>query len=135
MKRPAFVVRNQRRGATAVEMAFVLPVLLLLLFGAYELGRANMMMHTCEAAAYEGARTGIIPGATAAECVAAAQRVLATAGVSRATIDVLPNNLADDTDTVAVSIEIKFAENTIIAPIFMGDGAILRKCEMTREQL
>ena len=53
---------RRRVGALAVEVAMCLPILLMVLFGCYEVARANMLVHATESAAYEGARVGIIPG-------------------------------------------------------------------------
>ena len=52
---------SNRRGALTVEVAICLPLLLITLFGLYELSRANMIRHAVESAAYEGARSGILP--------------------------------------------------------------------------
>ena len=49
-----------RRGAAAVELAFVAPFLALLLMGMFELGRAIMAKETLCNAARKGCRTGII---------------------------------------------------------------------------
>ena len=57
----------RRQGAAVIEMALTLPVLFLLLFACYEFGRANMIRHTAQGAAYEAARVAIVPGATRAE--------------------------------------------------------------------
>jgi len=45
-----------------VEFALILPVFLLLLFGAIEFGRAYFTLHLLTNAAREGARTGVVPG-------------------------------------------------------------------------
>ena len=42
-----------RRGASTVELALVLPIFFTLLFTAYEFGRANLMRHGAESAAYD----------------------------------------------------------------------------------
>ncbi len=47
---------RSERGAAAVEMALVLPVLLLLLLGIVEFGRAFQVQATLAAAAREGVR-------------------------------------------------------------------------------
>lgn len=47
---------DQRRGAVAVEFAVVAPVLVAILFGMVELGRAFEMQNMLEVAAREGAR-------------------------------------------------------------------------------
>lgn len=126
---------QQRRGVTAVEMAMSLPVLFLFVFAAYELGRANMVMHTTEASAYEGCRIGILPDSTAADCEAAARNLLATAGVRNATVTVEPTDLTTDTETVSVTISVSYSDNTILAPLFMSGQPMIRTCEMTRERL
>ena len=47
---------GERRGAVAVEFAIVAPILLALVFGLIELGRAFEMQNLLEVAAREGAR-------------------------------------------------------------------------------
>ncbi len=49
-------VRRERRGAVAVEFAIVAPILVAILFGLIELGRAFEMQNLLEVAAREGAR-------------------------------------------------------------------------------
>ena len=44
-----------RHGATTVELALVLPVLFIIVFGSFEFSRLNMLKHLAEVAAYEGA--------------------------------------------------------------------------------
>lgn len=129
-----FAFRRPRSGVTTVEFAFTIPVLFLFVFAAFELGRANMMMHTAEAAAYEGARTGIIPGAQADECITAARQILGTCGIGQAGVEVTPENLDTISEDVAVEVSVSFKDNTILAPLFMGDSVIERTCRMTRER-
>jgi Flp pilus assembly protein TadG len=126
---------SSRRGATAVEFAMTAPLVFLLLFGALELSHANMVFNTTEAAAYEGAREGIVPGASAADCVAAAQRILDISRIRGATISVTPADLATDTNTITVSIAVPYASNTIVAPVFTETLRISGTCELNREKL
>lgn len=51
---------TQRRGATLVEAAFVLPAFLLLLFGIFEYGRFLMTRQLMNNAAREGARWAVM---------------------------------------------------------------------------
>jgi Flp pilus assembly protein TadG len=46
------------RGTSAVELALVLPVFLMLVFGTVDLGQAVMLYSMCSQGAREGARTG-----------------------------------------------------------------------------
>lgn len=56
--------RTQRVGAVAVEMAIVLPLLLVLVFGIIEFGRAMMVQQILVNTAREAARRAVVPGAT-----------------------------------------------------------------------
>jgi Flp pilus assembly protein TadG len=60
-------------GAAAVEMALVLPLLFLLIFGIIEFGFIFNRYITVTHAAREGVRVYALPGKTAADGVAAAQ--------------------------------------------------------------
>ena len=127
---------KQRRGVTAVEFALTVPILFAFLFATYEFGRANMMRHTAEAACYEGCRVAIVPGATAAEAIAAAEAILGTAGITDAQVNVTPATLQPDSPTVSVNITMRFQDNMLIFPTFLGEGASVdRTCELSREVL
>ncbi len=52
-------LRLARRGAHIVEMALVLPILIMVVFGIIEFARANQIRQAVKQAAYEGARVGI----------------------------------------------------------------------------
>ena len=125
--------RSQRTGATAVEFSLTLPILLIFLFATFELGRGNMMLNTTEAAAYEAARVAIVPGATVAEAEAAAELILATAGVEVSDFSIVPANLDTASDSVAVTIDVSFAENSLFVPNFLDTARFVRTCELSRE--
>ena len=63
-------VSQRRTGAVMVEFVIVAPLLFLFFFAAFEFCRVAMIRHTADNAVYEGARIGIIPGATADEAAA-----------------------------------------------------------------
>ena len=125
--------RNQRTGALTVEMALCFPILLTVLFGCYEMAKANMLVHASESAAYEGARVGIIPGATAAQIEAAAGRVLRSMGITTYSVNVTPNVISVDTQRVEVEIGVPFRDNTMIPPLFVDDPTFRASCELSRE--
>ena len=127
--------RVSRRGATTVEFALTAPLLFLILFGSLELSHANMVFNVTEAAAFEGAREGIVPGATAAECQAAAQRILGISKISGANVTVNPGNLNTSTQSIVVTITVPYARNTIVTPFFTNGLQIQRSCTLDREQL
>lgn len=126
---------RSRVGAVTVEVALCLPVLLLFLFGAYELGRANMLLHATESAAYEGARIGILPGANNAKIEAACESILRSVGVQDFNVIVEPANLNNATEKVKVRVEVPFQNNTTIGTFFVDDPTFQGECELSREVL
>lgn len=126
-------LRKKQSGALTVEFALTLPVLLIILFGAYELGRANMMRNTAEAAAYEGARRGIIPGGTSDDVRDAAEFILSTSGVRSSNIRITPANIDRTTDRVVVEIDVPMDENSIMPSFFTGQITFTGRCELNRE--
>ena len=60
----AHFVRRRRSGNALLDLAFVLPILLMLTFGAVEYGYALYIKHALQGAAREGARAAIVAGAT-----------------------------------------------------------------------
>ncbi|MDG2014697.1 MAG: TadE/TadG family type IV pilus assembly protein [Pirellulaceae bacterium] len=127
--------RQTRKGAAAVEFAMVLPVLFLLLFGCYEFGRANMIRHTTQAAAYEAARVAIVPGATAREARQTAAYFLSTSGVRLFDIDIKPRIIRDNTKTVRVKISVRMRENSSIGLLFSEAAVFEGDCILNRETL
>ena len=111
-------VRACRKGATAVEFALTAPVFFLFLLAAFEFGWLNVIRHTADNAAYEAARTAMVPGATAAEARAKADGLLNIVGARGARVTVTPPVLKTDTDQVTVAIDIPMSRNGIIVPRF-----------------
>ena len=64
---------SDRRGATAVEFALVAQVLFVIVLGAVEFSRLNMIRNLAQDAAYFAARDSMVPGASEAETIAAAR--------------------------------------------------------------
>ncbi len=97
--------RRQRRGTLTVEMAFVIPVVLLFFFGMWEWSRVEMVRHVCQNACFEGARMGTLPGYTPSEIETEVADILELYCVRGATVNasIDPGNGAS---TVSVSIPI-----------------------------
>lgn len=68
------------KGQAMVELALVLPILLVLVMGIIDMARAYSVLQVVTNAAREGARVAIIPTATAANVTAAVNNYLAPAG-------------------------------------------------------
>lgn len=117
-RRPTRRGRSTRRGAAAVEFAIVAPVFFILVIAAFEFGRINVIRHTADNAAYEAARRSMVPGATAAEATAEAQRILRIVGTRGAKVSVNPATLGPDVDKITVTVDVPMNQNGWITPRF-----------------
>src|SRR6185312_2126244 len=98
--------RDARTGAVAVEFAITAPIFLVFLLAAFEFGWLNVMRHTADNAAYEAARSAIVPGATSGEALAKANSILNVVGARGAKINITPNNITNSTTEVTVAIDL-----------------------------
>ncbi len=102
---------RNRKGQATVEMALLLPVVLLVLFGIAEFGRAFAAYLALQHAAREGARLGVT-GATDLEII---QRVYDSAPVldpSRLSVTIVPaegSRSSGDYLTISLSYSFDFA--------------------------
>ena len=125
--------RISRCGALTVEMALCLPILLMVLFGGYELAHANMILHSTESAAYEGARTGIIPGATSEKIETSVRQLLLAVGIKNFNVAVSPAIIDETTETVTVNVSVPVRENMSFPAFFLKDPTFRGRCELSRE--
>jgi hypothetical protein len=116
-------------------MGLVLPVVFAILFASYELARANLLRHVARASAYEGARVGILPGASAADIRAVVNRSLGTVGVRGADVTITPESIQARSPKVRVDVSIDAAPNFLTAPFFFRGAAFSGDCELSREVL
>lgn len=70
-----------RQGAAIVELAIVMPVLLLMVFGIIEFGQVAFVRHGLINAATQGARAASLPGATVASVRAVVDRAIEDGGL------------------------------------------------------
>ena len=122
-----------RRGASAVEMAFVAPLIFLLFFAGIEFSRANMMLNVADNAALEGARMGIIPGAESNDCDLAAQKQLDQVQVKNYTVNVSPSTITQTTSEVTVSVTIPLEDNLLPMSKFFVGQDLVRAVTLRRE--
>ncbi len=107
-----------------MEFAITAPVFFLFLLAAFEFGWMNVIRHTADNAAYEAARTVMVPGATAAEATTKATNLLNTIGARGAVVSITPAVLAPETDQVTVDIRIPMNRNGLILPRFTSAKTI-----------
>jgi Flp pilus assembly protein TadG len=80
---PARRLSASRRGAAAVEMAIILPLLAMMILGLMEYGWVFLKVSQVNMAARQGVRVAVRPDATEADVDAAVENMMATAGMSK----------------------------------------------------
>jgi Flp pilus assembly protein TadG len=128
--------RKKRRGAAVVEFAVVAPVFITLVFGMIEYGRMVMVQQMLTNASREGARVGVLDGATTAECQSAVTTYLSNAGVSGTTVTVTPNppSSAGYGAPVTVTVTVPFSQvSWLPTPMFLSGKTLTATSVMRRE--
>lgn len=90
---------STRRAAVAVEFAFVLPFLMILVLGMFEIGRGIMVKEFLSDASQKGCRTGALPGKTNADITNDVADIMRDSNVTGYTVTVLVNGVAGDVTT------------------------------------
>jgi Flp pilus assembly protein TadG len=128
--------RKYRRGAAAVEFAFVAPLFFLLVLGMVEFGRMVMVQQIITNGSREGARIAVLDGTTTAEVTAAVENYLASAAVTGATVTVTPNppNTAGFGEPVTVAVSVPFGQvSWLPSPMFLSGKTLSATTVMRRE--
>lgn len=124
---------RRRWGAATVEVALTAPLLIMLVFGGIEISRANMLRNAAQIAATEGAREGILPGATAQKCVNRAQTELGMLQVVDATVQVSPATITDSTPEVTVIVSIPMSKNSLPLAKFLLGKDLIQTIKLSRK--
>jgi len=122
--RKSFRQAQQRHGAAIVEFAVVSPILILMILGMIDVGRAVMVQNLLTNAARDGARAAVLDGASASAIESEVESFLAASSVSGATVTVSPNPLTTATqgDPVTVTVQVPFSSVSWLpaSPYFAG---------------
>lgn len=106
MKRFALIRGN--RGNAVLEMALVMPLLMVVCFGITEFGRAWTTVSVITSAAREGARLAVVTAPNIPAVEARVREVCDAAGVDPATITVTPPDPNDPERRVTVTVVTNF---------------------------
>ena len=135
-RRSARTNRQNRRGVAAVEMAFVSPILVLMVLGIIEFGRMSMVQQTITTASREGAREAVVDGSTQSDVTAIVNSYLAPAGISGANVSVSrdPGGTVLHGAPVAVTVSVSFSDvSWLPVPHFVG-GKVLNSTSVMRRE-
>ncbi|MEN1678873.1 MAG: TadE/TadG family type IV pilus assembly protein [Planctomycetota bacterium] len=128
--------RHGRAGTAVVEFAIVAPVFVLILLGLIEFGRMAMVQQVITNSAREGARIGVLDGATVASVSAKVDNYLAAAGINGASVTVSPNppDSAKYGESVTVNVSVPFGSvSWLPTPKFIGNQMLSAESIMRRE--
>jgi Flp pilus assembly protein TadG len=116
---------RKRRGAAAVEFAFVAPVFFLLIFGMIEFGRMVMVQQILTNASREGARKAVLDGSTATDVNNTVIALMNDAKITVGTGNIImtPTNPASANygDPVTVTVTVPFSQvSWLPAPMLLS---------------
>jgi len=119
-------MKRADRGQTLVEFALILPILLLMLIGIFDFGRAVFIYNAISNGAREGARYGIIHPTDVAEIEAraVAQTALIDLGDPNLTITVETPDGTGRGDPLTVTMQYDFYAVTPFLSIVWGGGSL-----------
>jgi len=124
--------KREEKGQTLVEMAIVLPLLILLLFGIFEFGRVGHAYLTLNYAAREGARLGVtgVDDDAVRERVENAASTLETGDIEFETDPSYGERASGDEFTVLLEYDldlyIPFADDIISNPLTLQGRSVMR---------
>ncbi len=97
---------STRKGAAVIELAVVLPVLLLILLATIEITSMTFLKQSLKIAAYEATRIALVPNSELANVEAGAQEILNTRKVKDFTIEITPSDFADRPYGTSITVKV-----------------------------
>ena len=118
---------HERRGVAAVEFALVLPVIVLLLLGSLEMGRAVMVRHVMEETARAGCRVAVFENGTKQDVLDIVETAMTAANLYdyTVTIDPDPPENLEAFQAVTVTVSIPYANVSWLPGSNYLDGAVV----------
>jgi Flp pilus assembly protein TadG len=107
--------RARSRGVSIVEMALVLPILLMLSFGIVDYGYYFYVKSSIQGAAQSGARAAIVSGATNGNVTTAVSQVMTAAGLQSSgyTVTTSPVDISTAASGSTVTVTVACSWGTV----------------------
>ncbi len=124
-----------RGGVAAAELAVCLPVVVLLVLATIESCAAIFLQQSLTVAAYEGVRTSIEKGATAANVQSVCNQILSDRRVKGSSVTVKPSNIAslNPGDYINVTVSAPCAPNLPVPAAFFRGRTLTTTASMMIE--
>lgn len=139
---------TRRCGAAVVEVAFVLPIFLMVVWGIIEFGRAMMVGQMVTNAARHGVRIAVIDGSTNDTVrTAVTEFLVSSLGVDAGAVDITisvdpaPGNIdpgdnliaAQSKDLCQIRVAVPYDEVSYLAGQFLRGADLVGQCTMRHE--
>ena len=136
--RPGPTRRRKRRGAAAIEFAFILPVLVVLTLGTIDLCSVMFLKESVTLAAYEGARRGVGRGQTNSDVFDRATEFLDERGISydseqAVSISNPGFGTAETLENVTVTVQVPCDGNLLLPSQWFDDLTVSASVTMRKE--
>lgn len=112
---------GRRAGATAVECAVMLPLVVLFVLGIIEFGRVMMVTQILTNGARDGARRAAVASATDADVRAAVDSYMRGSGLAGYTLTMTNLSTANPGDVIQVTVSIPYRDVTWLPGTSFGD--------------
>jgi Flp pilus assembly protein TadG len=124
---------SNRRGATTVEFAVCLPILLTFVFGILEFSRVTQLQQSVRLAAFEGARAGIALDAATTDVQSAVDRVMSAISIAHYTTTITPSALSYTSTSISVTVSLDPTQNAWFTWFVTSSNAISANVTLLRE--
>ena len=127
--------RKARRGAALVEFCVCLPVVVLIVFGTIEACQMIYLKQSVTIAAYEGARTAIVPDVELGSVEVVVQQILDDRGIQNSTITVSPADIIFTPAGEYISVEVTAPvnDNAPFSSFITNNSIVSGRVEMMKE--
>ncbi|MBK8267624.1 MAG: pilus assembly protein [Planctomycetes bacterium] len=127
--------RNMRRGTTAVELAMVAPVLLLMMLGAIEGGYGFMVKQTVSLAANRAARQATLPGSTSEDVNNMVDEVMSHAGLTGYEVNTNIDELDANDKQVTVEVSIPLHRALFTGSLIGGESYTISSKKVSNREM
>jgi len=127
--------RASRTAAATVEMALMMPLMILIVFGCLEVCQRLLLRQTASVAAYETARMAARRGASMPQALERGQTILTERRVEDGVVQLIPQDVASlpTGGELQVLVTIPIAGNSSLSYVLPTEGTITVRSTMLRE--
>ena len=131
-------LKRKRHGLEVLEMATVMPVVMLLIFGFMEMAQMGMSYQLVTNAAFQGCRVAVINGYTQSDVITTAGNILSGGGIKSGNFTLVTNPANVTTshlgDQVTVTISVPFRQVSWLAPMLLGSTTLKSSATLSSER-